>query len=83
MILTNKKLKKDTGMPSYQLEELNAVQVRKNINKRSIAVIVLGACENHGDHMPFSSDFIFPMELVKRLAGKLVKPNAHMNYYLS
>jgi len=57
------------------LEEMNAVQVRKNINKKSVAVIVLGACENHGDHMPFGSDFIFPMELAKRLVKKSEKKN--------
>ena len=54
---------------------MNAVQVRKNINKKSVAVIVLGACENHGDHMPFGSDFIFPMELAKRLVKKSEKKN--------
>lgn len=52
------------------LEEMNAQQVRKNINRRSIAILVFGACENHGDHMPFGSDFIFPMELAKRIVAK-------------
>ena len=42
------------------LEEMNAVQVREIINKKTIAVLIFGACENHGDHMPFVSDFIFP-----------------------
>ena len=58
---------------SNLLEEMNAVQVRKNIDNKSVAVIVLGACENHGDHMPFGSDFIFPMELAKRIAIKSEK----------
>jgi creatinine amidohydrolase len=57
------------------LEEMNAAQVRKNTNNKTVAVIVLGACENHGDHMPFGSDFIFPMELAKRLAKKIEKKN--------
>jgi creatinine amidohydrolase len=52
------------------LEEMNAQQVRKNINRKSIAILVFGACENHGDHMPFGSDFIFPMELAKRIVAK-------------
>ena len=55
------------------LEEMNAQQVRKNINRKSIAILVFGACENHGDHMPFGSDFIFPMELAKRIAAKSKK----------
>lgn len=60
---------------NYLLEEMNAVQVRKNTSNKTVAVIVLGACENHGDHMPFGSDFIFPMELAKRLARKSEKKN--------
>ena len=55
---------------SRLLEEMNAQQVRKNINRKSIAMLVCGACENHGDHLPFGSDFIFPMELAKRIAAK-------------
>jgi creatinine amidohydrolase len=52
------------------LEEMNAAQARKNINKKTIAILIFGACENHGDHMPFGSDFIFPEELAKRIAAK-------------
>ena len=52
------------------LEEMNAVQVRKSVNKKTIALLVFGACENHGDHMPFGSDFFVPMELAKRVARK-------------
>jgi creatinine amidohydrolase len=55
---------------SRLLEEMNAQQVRKNINRKSIVMLVFGACENHGDHLPFGSDFIFPMELAKRIAAK-------------
>jgi creatinine amidohydrolase len=58
------------------LEEMNAVQVKRNVNEKTIAILVFGACENHGDHMPFGSDFIFPMELAKRIAGKLDKKNS-------
>jgi creatinine amidohydrolase len=64
-----------TFRSNHLLEEMNAVQVRKKIDKKSVAVIVLGACENHGDHMPFGSDFIFPMELAKRIAIKSDKKN--------
>ena len=63
--------------PKYRstglLEEMNAFQVKRNINEKTIAIFVFGACENHGDHMPFGSDFIFPKELAKRIARKLDK----------
>jgi creatinine amidohydrolase len=58
------------------LEEMNANQVKRNINEKTIAILVFGACENHGDHMPFGSDFIFPMELAKRISNKLDKKNS-------
>jgi creatinine amidohydrolase/Fe(II)-dependent formamide hydrolase-like protein len=55
------------------IEEMNATEVRKTINEKTVAILVLGACENHenhGDHMPFGSDFIFPTEVAKRVAAK-------------
>ncbi len=53
------------------IEEMNAVEVRKTVNEKTIAILVFGACENHGDHMPFGSDFFFPTEIAKRLAIKV------------
>jgi creatinine amidohydrolase len=50
---------------------MNAVEVRKTVNEKTIAILVFGACENHGDHMPFGSDFIFPTAIAKRLATKV------------
>jgi creatinine amidohydrolase len=57
--------------PKSELGNMNAIQVRDKVNSSSIAVLVIGACENHGDHMPFGADFIFPTELVKRVAARL------------
>ena len=50
------------------VEEMNAKQI-KNVNSKTVAILVVGACENHGDHMPFGSDFIVPMELAKRVVN--------------
>src|SRR5712691_8672238 len=49
---------------------MNAIQLRKNLNSKTVAILVFGACENHGDHMPFGSDFFVPMELAKRVAAR-------------
>jgi creatinine amidohydrolase len=66
---TQPKWKETKGKPSnFNLEEMNAIQVKENVHSNTTAIMVLGACENHGDHMPFGSDFIFPMELAKRVA---------------
>lgn len=62
-------------MYSRLLEEMNAKQIRDELKNDTIALLVFGACENHGEHMPFGSDFIFPMELAKRIASKSKNKN--------
>lgn len=52
------------------LAEMNARQLRDAVKDDTVAVLIFGACENHGDHMPFGSDFIMPFELAKRLTKK-------------
>ena len=58
---------------NYLLEEMNATQVKDKITDKTIAILVLGACENHGNHMPFGSDFIFPMNLVEKVIEDISK----------
>lgn len=60
------------GKDKRFIEEMNAIEVRNMINENTIAIMVLGACENHGDHMPFGSDFISQQKLQKELLLKLV-----------
>jgi creatinine amidohydrolase len=52
------------------LAEMNASQLREAAKDDTVAVLIFGACENHGDHMPFGADFIMPFELAKRVAKK-------------
>ncbi|HEX9678376.1 creatininase family protein [Nitrososphaera sp.] len=52
------------------LSEINAHQLKEAVSEDTVAVLVLGACENHGNHMPFGSDFIMPYELACRLASR-------------
>jgi creatinine amidohydrolase len=52
------------------LAEMNASQLRGTLKDDTVAVLIFGACENHGDHMPFGADFIMPFELTKRVASK-------------
>lgn len=56
------------NMKSRKLEEMSALQLRKGLNNETVAILIFGACENHGDHLPFGSDVFVPMELAKRLA---------------
>lgn len=66
------------------LEEMNADQVKNVVNNNSIAFIVLGSCENHGDHLPFGSDSIFPLNLAKIILGNISKnnPSSEHNYFI-
>lgn len=56
---------------SQILEEMNANQVMVGISDATVALVILGACENHGDHMPFGCDNFVPIELAKRVAKKV------------
>ena len=56
---------------SFLIEDMNGHQIKEKVNDETIALLILGACENHGDHLPFGSDFIFPLELAKRVAIKI------------
>lgn len=52
------------------LSEMNAKQIQTLVNSDTVAILILGACENHGDHMPFGADFIMPYELARKVAAK-------------
>src|SRR4026208_439872 len=66
------------------LEEMNASEVKNVVNKNSIAFIILGSCENHGNHLPFGSDFIFPINLAKIILEKIDNnsPSSNHNYFI-
>lgn len=57
----------------YLLENMNAVQVKKKIDSTSIVFVILGSCENHGDHLPFGSDSLFPMKLSQLVVEQIVR----------
>lgn len=59
----------DTSVKNI-LAEMNAKELQGSIRPDTVAILIFGACENHGDHMPFGSDFIMPFELSKRVASK-------------
>lgn len=66
------------------LEEMNANQVKNVVNDNSIAFIILGSCENHGNHLPFGSDSIFPMNLAKIILEKIDidNPSSDHKYFI-
>jgi creatinine amidohydrolase len=55
------------------LSEMSARELEQVISHETVGLLIFGACENHGDHMPFGSDFIMPFELAKRVAARYDK----------
>ena len=51
----------------YFLESMNAMQIRKKVDENTVAVLIFGACENHGDHMPFNIIHFSSRDCRKRL----------------
>src|SRR5215208_2595286 len=52
---------------------MSARELEQFISHETVGLLIFGACENHGDHMPFGSDFIMPFELAKRVAARYGK----------
>lgn len=63
----------DNISKKYMLENMNAVEVSKCQNSNSIAFLLIGSCENHGDHLPFGSDSLFPVNLVQLVLDSILK----------
>lgn len=57
----------------FLLEEMNALGVKEKISDNTIAILITGSCENHGDHLPFGSDFIFPFYLMHNILKEVCK----------
>lgn len=55
------------------LSEMSARELEQFVSHETVGLLIFGACENHGDHMPFGSDFIMPFELAKRVAARYGK----------
>ena len=32
------------------IEDMNANQIKKKVNDETVALLIFGSCENHGDH---------------------------------
>jgi len=55
-------------------------------NKKKIAVIPIGSIEQHGPHLPISTDSDIVSEVAKKLADKkgyFLLPTIHMEFHLS
>jgi creatinine amidohydrolase len=55
---------------SVALEETNGKKISELDLASATVVLPIGACENHGPHLPFSCDSIIPTQLAKRISQK-------------
>ena len=70
----------DNISKKYMLENMNAVEVSKYQNSKSIAFLLIGSCENHGDHLPFGSDSLFPVNLVRLVLDSILKSKSEHDH---
>ncbi len=52
-------------------EEMTMVEVKEQINEKSVALLPLGAIEEHGKHLPLNTDCLQPEYVVNEAARRL------------
>src|ERR1700712_2582107 len=57
-------------MTGRQLHELRAPQVAESITESSVIVLPVGAIEQHGPHLPLSTDLLIAEELCERVVAE-------------
>ncbi len=70
-------------LPSYALADLSTVDVRAYLDEKDIVMIPIASLEQHGPHLPLSTDKIQAEEIARRAAAKanvLYTPCVWMGY---
>ena len=73
---------KEKGMP-YIMEEMSVLDMKKALKVTRTVVIVLGSCEQHGYHLPLSTDVIPSCHIAREAARKypfVVAPPINYGY---
>jgi len=52
-------------------EELTTLEIKERVNDKSVAILPLGAVEEHGPHLPLSTDCIQPEYVANQVAEKI------------
>ncbi len=55
---------------AMKLEEMTSRELAQKVNDRSVVILPIGAVEEHGPHLPLSTDCIQPMHVAEKLAEK-------------
>ncbi len=53
------------------LEELTTLELKEKMNDRSVAILPIGAIEEHGPHLPLSTDCVQPEHVAVEVAERL------------
>jgi creatinine amidohydrolase/Fe(II)-dependent formamide hydrolase-like protein len=56
--------------PSRSLGELTSPEISRRLNETSILCLPIGAIEQHGPHLPLSTDAVIAEELARRIVGR-------------
>lgn len=64
--------------PTMLFEEMTSAEVKARVNAKSVAIFPIGATEEHGPHLPLSTDSLQPeyvaLEVAKKLKNCYVLP---------
>ncbi|HYI81271.1 MAG TPA: creatininase family protein [Thermoleophilaceae bacterium] len=71
------------GFPSHDISELTFVEIRSYLEWRDLAIVPIASTEQHGPHLPLSTDSITAHEISRQvadLAGVLHTPTVWTGY---
>lgn len=71
------------GFPSHDIAELTFVEIESYLEHRDLALIPIASTEQHGPHLPLSTDTITATEIARRVAegaGVLHTPTVWTGY---
>ena len=55
----------------YMMENMTWQEVKEAMEKKSPLLFIVGSVEQHGPHLPISTDLTIPVEIAKRVAEKV------------
>jgi creatinine amidohydrolase len=64
-----------------KLEEMTSREFAQKVNDKSVVILPIGSIEEHGPHLPLSTDCIQPMHVAERVAKKTGAFIAPFLYY--
>ena len=66
-------MEENVGMEGYSYNEMCWPEIKEVVKEKRVAILPVGAIENHGPHLPLDADTVIVEEVCKRAAKKMEK----------